>query len=117
LDYTIVGGAVNLASRLETAAGIDQILISEDTFSLIKDVVRCESNEEITVKGIAYPIKTYTVLDLIDTIHEEQEHIKAKLKGFNLSIDFQKLGYTDKLYAREMLEKAMAQLEVNKEDS
>jgi class 3 adenylate cyclase len=117
LDYTIVGGAVNLASRLETAAGIDQILISEDTFSLIKDVVQCEPNEEITVKGIAYPIKTYTVLDLIETIHEEQEHIKAQLKGFKLAIDFHKLNYTDKLYAREMLEKAMTQLDINQEDS
>jgi len=116
LDYTIVGGAVNLASRLETAAGIDQILISEDTFSLIKDVVRCEPNEKITVKGIAYPIKTYTVLDLIETLQEEQEHIKAQLKGFKLTIDFQKLDYNDKLYAREMLEKAMSQLEINKED-
>jgi len=111
LDYTIVGGAVNLASRLETAAGVDEILVSEDTFSLIKDVIVCEPNEEITVKGIAYPIKTYTVQDLAETIREEQEHIKAKLKGFNLSIDFQKLGYTDKLYAREMLEKAMSILE------
>ncbi len=116
LDYTIVGGAVNLASRLETAACVDQILISEDTCSLIKDVVRCEPNEKITVKGIAYPIKTYTVLDLIETIQEEQEHIRAQLKGFKLSIDFQKLNYNDKLYAREMLEKAMSQLEVNKED-
>jgi hypothetical protein len=79
-------------------------------------VVRCEPNEKITVKGIAYPIKTYTVLDLIETIQEEQEHIRAQLKGFKLSIDFQKLNYNDKLYAREMLEKAMSQLEVNKED-
>ena len=116
LDYTIVGGAVNLASRLETAAGVDQILISEDTFSLIKDVIQCEPNEEITVKGMAYPVKTYTVLDLIEKIREEQEHIQAQLKGFNLSIDFQKLDYTDKLYAREMLEKAMSQLEINQEE-
>jgi PAS domain S-box-containing protein len=111
LDYTIVGGAVNLASRLESAAGVDEILISEDTFSLIKEVILCEPNEEISVKGIAYPIRTYTVLDLIETIQEEQEHIKAQLKGFNLSIDFQKLNYSDKLYAREMLEKAMSILE------
>ena len=78
-------------------------------------MVRCEPNDKITVKGIAYPIVTYTVLDLIDTIHEEQEHIKAQLKGFKLAIDFQKLNYNDKLYAREMLEKAMAQLDF-KED-
>jgi len=116
LDYTIVGGAVNLASRLETAADVDDILVSEDTFSLIKDEIACEPHEKITVKGIAYPIKTYTVTDLIETIREEQEHIKARLKGFNLSIDFQKLNYTDKLYAREMLEKAMSILEPEKED-
>jgi len=116
LDYTIVGGAVNLASRLESAASVDEILISEDTFSLVKEVILCESNEEITVKGMAYPIQTYTVKDLIETIHEEQEHIKAQLKGFNLSIDFQKLDYSDKLYAREMLEKAMSILEPESED-
>ena len=116
LDYTIVGGAVNLASRLETAAEVDQILVSEDTFSLIKDVIVCEPNEEITVKGIAYPIKTYTVVDLIESIQEEHEHIKARLRGFNLSIDFQKLNYSDKLYAREMLEKAMSILEPEQED-
>jgi len=115
LDYTIVGGAVNLASRLESAAEVDEILISEHTFSLIKDVILCEPNDEITVKGIAYPVKTYTVMDLIETIQEEQEHIKARLKGFNLSIDFHKLDYSDKLYAREMLEKAMSILEPDKE--
>jgi PAS domain S-box-containing protein len=116
LDYTIVGGAVNLASRLESEAGVDEILISEDTFSLIKEVILCEANEEISIKGIAYPIKTFTVLDLIDTIKEEKEHIKAQLKGFNLSIDFHELNYSDKLYAREMLEKAMSILEPEKED-
>jgi class 3 adenylate cyclase len=116
LDYTIVGGAVNLASRLETAADVDEILVSEDTFSLIKDVIACEPNDTISVKGIAYPIMTYTVRDLIETIREEQEHIKAKLKGFNLSIDFEKLDYTDKLYAREMLEKAISILEPEKEE-
>ena len=114
LDYTIVGGAVNLASRLETAAGVDEILVSEDTFSLIKDEIACELNEPISVKGIAYPVSTYTVLDLIETIQEEHAHIKAQLKGFNLSIDFQELDYTDKLYAREMLEKAMSILEPEK---
>jgi class 3 adenylate cyclase len=116
LDYTIVGGAVNLASRLETAAGVDEILLSEDTFSLIKDVIVCEPGEEIMVKGMAYPIKTYTVVDLAESIKEEQEHIQARLKGFNLSIDFQKLNYNDKLYAREMLEKAMSILEPDKKD-
>jgi PAS domain S-box-containing protein len=111
LDYTIVGGSVNLASRLESAADADEILISQDTFSLIKDVIACKPRSEITVKGIAYPIMTYSVVDLIETLEKEREHIQAHLKGFNLSIDFERLNYTDKLYAREMLQKAISKLE------
>ena len=68
------------------------------------------------MKGIAYPVMTYTVLDLIETLQEEREHIKARLKGFNLSIDFDKLNYADKLYAREMLQKAMSKLGPETED-
>ena len=111
LDYTIVGGAVNLASRLESAADADGILISQDTFSLIKDEIACKTEKEITVKGIAYPVMTYSVIDLLETLEREKEHITAQLKGFNLKIDFDKLTYADKLYAKEMLLKAMAKLD------
>lgn len=111
LDYTIVGGAVNLASRLESAADTDEILISQDTFALIKEEVACKPKSEITVKGIAYPVMTYGVIDLLESLEKEREHINACLKGFNLSIDFDELNYTDKLYARDMLQKAMAKLD------
>ena len=115
LDYTIVGGAVNLASRLESAADTDEILISQDTFALIKDEVACKPKSEITVKGIAYPVKTYGVIDLVEALEQEREHIQAQVKGFNLSIDFGELDYADKLYARDLLQKAMAKL--NPEDA
>ena len=114
-DYTIVGGALNLASRLESAADTDDILISQDTFALIMDEVACKPKSEITVKGIAYPVKTYGVSDLVEALEQEREHIHAQVKGFNLSIDFGELDYADKLYARDLLQKAMAKL--NPEDA
>ena len=42
MDYTIVGGAVNLASRLEHEAPPGGILISYETYAQVKDEVRCE---------------------------------------------------------------------------
>jgi PAS domain S-box-containing protein len=111
LDYTIVGGPVNLASRLESAAEVNEILISHDTYSLIKDEVVCEKKEELYVKGQAYPVQTYQVIDFISDLKTRKEKLEAALKGFNLSIDFDQLNYTDKLYAKELLSKAIAKLE------
>ena len=39
LDYTIVGAAVNTASRLESTARPDQIQVSHSTYTLIKDEI------------------------------------------------------------------------------
>lgn len=62
MDYTIIGGNVNLASRLETAADTDTILISHDTYSLIKDEIQCEYKGELQLKGIGNKVKTYKVI-------------------------------------------------------
>ena len=109
LDYTIVGGQVNAAARLETAAGPDEILISHSTYGLVKDVIHCDGAGEIKVKGIAYPIRTYRVgggtgdQDLL-LIQEERE-------GFHLTIDPRALDTEDLQAARETLRRALATLE------
>ena len=64
MDYTIVGGAVNLASRLEHEAPPGGVLISYETFAHVKDEIHCEPRGEIRVKGLAYPVATYGVVDL-----------------------------------------------------
>jgi adenylate cyclase len=61
MDYTIIGKTVNLASRLETNAEINQILISDSTYELIKDEIACEQRGNIRVKGIDRDILTYYI--------------------------------------------------------
>ena len=61
MDYTIIGSNVNLASRLETSAEPDTILISHETYSLVKDKIACDYAGEIQPKGISHPVRTYTV--------------------------------------------------------
>jgi len=72
LDYTIIGRGVNTASRLESLATPGSILISFETYSQIKDHVKCASNGEVTVKGIAYPVTTYEVIGLKEQIAEQR---------------------------------------------
>lgn len=68
MDYTIVGKEVNAASRLESAAGTDQINISDSTYTLIQDEFECLKGPEIKVKGLAYPIQTHQVLGLRSSV-------------------------------------------------
>ena len=110
LDYTIVGSTVNIASRLESAARVNQILISHNTYGLIKGEIHCEMKEELKLKGQAYPIQTYEVVNTIAGIKSQEEKLRTELEGFNIVIDFKKLNYSNRLLAKEILERAISKL-------
>ena len=60
-DYTVIGNQVNVAARLESLAKPGQILISQRTYSRVKDMVWVEEVGEIRVKGLSHPVVTYNV--------------------------------------------------------
>ncbi|MCB0832922.1 MAG: adenylate/guanylate cyclase domain-containing protein, partial [Bacteroidetes bacterium] len=91
MDYTIVGGQVNLASRLESRALMDQILISHETYALIKDEIYCEPQDDIFVKGIHYAIRAYQVVDTYEALQSASMEFVREMKGFNLAINFKEV--------------------------
>ena len=73
LTYTIIGGEVNVAARLESAAEANGILMSYETYAHVQDIVEVEQKEAIKMKGINREIKIYAV-------EGRKEVVKTKAK-------------------------------------
>src|SRR5437762_8402815 len=66
MDYTIIGAAVNLTSRLQTHCDPDSILVSYETYVLVRDIVDFEERSPVDLKGIRRKIKTFAVSNFND---------------------------------------------------
>jgi PAS domain S-box-containing protein len=104
MDYTMVGGTVNLASRLEHEAPPGGVLISFETYALVKDAVRCEERGRVQVKGIAEPVLTYSVIG-------PREAPAPADTALRLDFDAARMSDEERKAAAEALRRMLGQLE------
>ncbi len=107
MDYTIIGNEVNLASRLQSHAELGGILLSYETYSLVKDLVLAEERDPIQAKGFAKPVRNYKVLDQFDQLIGQRRVIREEKDGLRVFLDLQKL---DKASAVQTLESILSRL-------
>jgi class 3 adenylate cyclase/HAMP domain-containing protein len=107
MDYTIIGGAVNTASRLESIATPGEILISYETFAHVRDQIFCEEHGEIEVKGIAYPLATYQVLDSHENLSRQRRHFREDHPNVKLDLDLDAMTPDDREQAARVLHRAL----------
>jgi adenylate cyclase len=64
--YKAVGFAVNVAARLQSEAEPGTVLVGFRTYALVKDRVRAQKREPLTLKGAARPVEAWEILGLVD---------------------------------------------------
>ncbi len=85
MEFTAVGEAVNMASRLSSMAGPDEILISGELYESIKGMVVAAPLTETSIKGIDRPVKLYNIMELKGKWKSEvEDFVEEVAKGFVL---------------------------------
>ena len=60
-DYTVIGKAANLGSRICSVAHASEVLISRETYDLVKDYVEAEPRTGLQFKGVEQDVTVYCV--------------------------------------------------------
>jgi adenylate cyclase len=106
MDYTIIGQEVNLASRLESNSEAGEILISYETYNLVREKIMCRLKGNIEMKGFSQPVATYQVIDFRNDLGSNPSFIEQDSAGFSLYLDTQKVKNYDKDRIANALESA-----------
>jgi adenylate cyclase len=102
-DYTVMGDAVNLASRLESITKIYgvPIVTSEFTYGKTKDQFVWRYLDKVAVKGKKVGVKIY---ELVSELEELDEQKKKMLGAFSTAVDYyQKRQWSEAIFELEKI--------------
>jgi class 3 adenylate cyclase len=66
INYTIIGAEANLAARLQSIAQPGHIVVSDETYAFIRDMVVAQALAPITMKGISREVIPYVINEVLD---------------------------------------------------
>ena len=109
LTYTIIGGEVNVAQRLEANAPVGGVLMSYDTYAHVQDMIEVEQLEAIRMKGIGRDIKVFSVLGR--KVSREKLVTMENSKGVNIKIDLSAIDRRERTRLLRQLKKVVKKIE------
>ncbi|MBF7682471.1 adenylate/guanylate cyclase domain-containing protein [Acinetobacter sp. B5B] len=116
MSYTVIGHDVNLASRLQAVADVDEILIADSTYHLIKDYFICIPKQPMQLKGMNNPMNTWQVLEkYTGNTADIQQWFDYNYKGFHLLLNLEEIQHYEHAKLIQILEKMTDTLKMQKE--
>ena len=115
LSYTLIGKEANLASRLESSAGKDQILVSESTYDYICHNYECQHVGAFLLKGFDDKVNAWQVFDPDANKGHLSKWVDYTLPGFNLHLNFKDMKDNDYQDIRTRLNFALERIEQEEE--
>jgi class 3 adenylate cyclase/ABC-type amino acid transport substrate-binding protein len=110
IDYTIIGGEVNLAARLESICEPDGIVVAHETYKLVRNHVDVEELDPISAKGISRKVRPYAIRSIFEDWDTGERYIRNEQEGFRLWIDVMRMTPSEKANTAEALEAASRKL-------
>jgi adenylate cyclase len=111
MDYTVIGGEANLAARLQALAESGAIIMSYETYALVRDIVRARALEPIAVKGISRDVVPYVVEGTAAEPNEGPRVINSQTKGVDVFVDLEAVDASSVEQVRAVLEEAITALD------
>ncbi len=111
MDYTIIGAEANLAARLQSVAEPGNIVISYETYALVRDAVAAHALPPISMKGISREVIPYAIEGLLDAGGQKIQIFSEHMPGLDLYLDTSVVDAPAAERIRTTLRGAMAALE------
>jgi class 3 adenylate cyclase len=112
MDYTIIGAEANLAARLQSIAEPGSIVVSYETYALVRDMVRAQPREPISMKGISRQVVPYVVEGLVEELQQRPSVISEHATGVDFFLDLEVLDKTALERTRRLLQDALTALDL-----
>ncbi len=113
MDYTIIGAEANLAARLQSIAEPGNVVISYETYALVRDIVAAQPLPSISMKGISRDVIPYEVKGMLDASGAMVEIFSAHMTGLDFYLDPSALDKVSAANIRALLKDALTALEKN----
>ncbi len=111
MDYTIIGAEANLAARLQSIAEPDQVVLSYETYALVREILVAHALPAITMKGINRAVVPYAVEGLLDASGQKIEIFSEHMTGLDFYLDPTVIDADGTRHVRQLLEQALLSLQ------